>query len=240
MNKLDVLILSQPSRLLFLGQIMQEIGRQTVNHPDVGVIVRCFDPELTLGENRNILRAKSSAEYVQYIDDDDALTSDYFDRIMPFLHEADGWCPPDYIGFRLQCYCTHMNWTRYGNTFHSLEYGSRPDPWAREGQNFYRDITHINPMRRELAIQADFDGGFGEDCRWAAKIRKLGIVKTQSYIPDVMYHYIWRAVKNDMADAVNPTRLALLEAIRNGTANIWPGRFVPPDRQVPSRENPHS
>lgn len=233
MNKLDVLILSQPSRLLFLGQIMQEIGRQTVNHPDVGVIVRCFDPELTLGENRNILRAKSSAEYVQYLDDDDWLAPGYFNRVMPLLDR-------DYVGFRAQCYCKHLNYTRYGNTFHSLEHGKRPDPWGREGQNFFRDITHINPMRRELAIQADFDGGFAEDCRWAAKIRKLDIVKTEHYVPEVLYHYIWRQPKHDMIDAVDPARMALLEAIRNGTANLWPGRFVPLDRQVPLRENPHS
>ena len=219
--KLDVLVLTQQSRLLFLGQIMREVGRQTRNHSDVGVIIRCFDKELTLGENRNILRAKSSAEYIMFLDDDDWLAPTFFDRVMPLL---DGI---DYIGFQVQCYCTHQNWLKYGQTFHSLEYGKRPDPWAREGNRYYRDIVHINPMRRELAIQADFDGGFGEDSRWATNLRKLGIVKTQHYIDAVMYHYLWRAVKDDLVDAASPVRAALLEAIERGTTDQWGGVWRP-------------
>lgn len=221
-SKLDVLILTQPSRLLFLGQIMLGLGKQLWNHSNVNVIMRVYDKELTLGENRNILRNKSSAEYIMFLDDDDWLAPDFFNRVMPHLHDN-----VDYIGFRVQCYCTHLNWTKYGETFHSLEYGGRAAPWAREGNRFFRDLVHTNPIKRELAMQAAFDGGFGEDARWAAKLRKLGIVKTQFYIDDVMYHYLWRAVKNDLVDAVNPTRQLLIEAIEDGGWRMWPARPVP-------------
>lgn len=215
MNKWDILILTQPSRAAFLEQLGWELFWQM--QPGVGVIIGQYDESLTLGENRNRLRDRSHAEYVSFFDDDDWPAPTFVERIVPLL---DG---VDYVGFRSQCYCTHLNYSRYGNTYHSLKYGSRPDPWAREGQNFYRDIVHINPMRRELATRANFDGGFGEDSRWASKLRALGIVHTEHYIEDVMYHYIWRAAKNDQVDAQSPVRQALIEAIKNGGI-VWPAR----------------
>lgn len=213
--KWDILVLTQPSRRQFMEQLYGEMLLQA--HPDFNIKPGFFDTSKTLGENRNILRAQSKAEYISFFDDDDWPAPDFIAKILPLL---DG---VDYIGFQVQCYCQHMNWIRYGETYHSLEYGSRPDPWAREGKKFFRDLVHINPIRRELAIQADFDGNFGEDCRWATKLRKLGIVKTQHYIPEVMYHYLWRAVKNDETDATDPVRMALLDSIRNRREKYWAG-----------------
>ena len=52
-------------------------------------------------------------------------------------------------------------------------------------------------MRRELALKAPMWGGFGEDSRWAGDMRALGVVKTEHYVEDVMYHYLSRTDKKD-------------------------------------------
>ncbi len=199
--KWQILILTQPSRAPFLHQLILEFQRQA--DPRVGLLIAEYDQSKTLGENRNVLRDLAIAEYISFFDDDDWPAPDFFARIMPLLDR-------DYVGFRVQTYCEHLQYCAYGNTYHSLKYHD----WSRVGMNFYRDVSHINPIRRELAMQADFEGGIGEDARWAKALRAKGIVKTQHYISDVMYHYIWRAVKDDAADAVHPERMKIIESIR--------------------------
>lgn len=206
--KFQVLILTQPSRAAMLEQLTAEFARQQkeLGWPPCDVLVGVFDPNLTLGENRNALKARATAEYICFFDDDDWPAADYLARILPLL---DGI---DYIGFELQMYCQHLQYCEYGHTYHSLKY---PD-WSRNGMNFYRDITHVNPMRRDLAMQAEFDGNYGEDARWAKVLREKGIVKTEHYIAAPMYHYIWRATKNDEFDYSDPYRLKIMESIRSG------------------------
>jgi glycosyltransferase involved in cell wall biosynthesis len=199
--KLQLLVLTQPSRYEMLKQLVGEFDRQG-GEP----LIHMWDKSLDLGHNRNALMDHATAEYVMFFDDDDWPAHDFIETIVPLL---DG---VDYVGYKLQCWCQHLRYQEYGDTDHSLKY---PD-WSREGMKFFRDISHVNPMRRELAMQAKFDGGFGEDHRWAQKIRNLGIVKTQNYIPRVMYHYIWRAVKHDDADYCDPYRLQIINRVRSG------------------------
>src|SRR6266403_1909804 len=68
------------------------------------------------------------------------------------------------------------------------------------------DISHLNPIRRELALQAKMSGGFGEDERWSTQLRNLGIVKTEHYIPEVMYFYFYRGSKTDHVQPVDQIR----------------------------------
>lgn len=202
--KLELLILTQPVRKEMLSQLLQELARQS--QPGLGITLQTWDSKLDLGQNRNVLLEQATADYVMFWDDDDWPAHDFIRTILPLL---DG---VDYVGYRLQTWCQHLRYQEYGETDHSLKYKD----WSREGMKFFRDISHVNPMRRELAIQAKFDGGFGEDHRWAQKIRNLGIVKTEHYVPRVMYHYIWRAVKHDEADYSDPYRLRIIDRVRSG------------------------
>jgi hypothetical protein len=211
--KLQLMVLTQPGRHEMLKQVVSEFDRQLapwpVDHANgrpVELLIGMWNDKLDLGENRNALIRRATAEYVMFFDDDDFPAHDFVDTILPLL---DG---VDYIGYQLQCWCQHLRYQEYGETDHSLRH---PD-WSREGMKFFRDISHVNPMRRELALRAEFDGGFGEDHRWAAKLRHLGIVKTEHYIPRVMYHYIWRAVKHDEFDYCDPYRLGIINRVRSG------------------------
>lgn len=201
----QILCLTQSSRHNMFMELAHEFQKQGGGY-DIGLLSKEFDPKLDLGQNRNELRGHATAEYISYFDDDDFPSANYISRIRPLL---DGI---DYVGHKVQIYCSHMQYCEYGNTDHSLDYKG----WTRHGMNFLRDISHINPIRRELAIQSDFVGGYGEDERWARALREKGIVKTQHYIPEVMYHYIWRAVKDDERDFADPRRQAIIERIKHG------------------------
>jgi hypothetical protein len=131
------------------------------------------------------LRRASNAEYIAFVDDDDLVAPDYVSTILPLL---DG---VDQIGFELQCYIDAVALPK--KTIHSL----RHTGWFENALGYFRDISHLNPMRRELALLEPMEGGHGEDKRWSDRMR--GKVKTEHYIPRVMYHYYFNTKKNQGA-----------------------------------------
>jgi glycosyltransferase involved in cell wall biosynthesis len=200
MKKWDLLVLSQPSRIRFLWQLL-EILKPQIHAKPVEIKIRQFDPAISLGENRNILRRQSTAEYVSFLDDDDLVTNDFVAKILPLL---DG---VDQVSFNCLIY---RNWTKLPMAYHSLKYGN----WFQDDNGFYRDISHIaSVMRRELAIRVPMEGGIGEDWRWSQEMRKLGIVKTEHHVEEPLYHYIERHQKNDRLDWKDPRRLALIQSL---------------------------
>ena len=124
-------------------------------------------------------------------------------ELMSQAHEdVDG---VDQIGFQLQCYMANK---LLAPTYHSLS-GSN---WYSNENGHYRDISHLNPMRRELALRKPMSGGYGEDHRWADAMR--GLVKTEHYVDKILYHYIARSRKDDRKDFNDPWRLQMIEKLR--------------------------
>lgn len=183
--KWEILILTQPSRERLLQRLLAVLRPQVEELPDVQIVTRMFNRSMDLGSNRQMMIDASTAAYLNFLDDDDLVPFDYVSTIYPLL---DG--EVDYIGFQLQLY---VNDEKQRPTFHSLRY----DRWSSDDKGYYRDISHLNPIRRELAIQAKMSGGAGEDQRWCEELTKLGIVKTEHYVDRVMYYYLFRTNKND-------------------------------------------
>ena len=213
--KWEILILTQPSREIFLSQLMALLGPQiTKAAGQVCVTIGQFNREASLGENREwIRRDLATADYISFFDDDDLPAPDFIEKILPVLGNVDQ------VGFNVECFSDKV---RLGTAFHSLQYGR----WYQtvngrlggEPGGFYRDISHINPMRRELALRCKMAGGIGEDCRWANDMRALGVVKTEIYIDEIMYFYLWRGNKNDAKDAMDPWRLAMIDRLKASNA----------------------
>jgi hypothetical protein len=177
-----------PTRKEFLEKLYLRLAPQL--YSETRFTIKMHDPELSLGTNRQKMREKSNAEYVCFVDDDDLVSPDYVARILPLL---DGI---DYVGFRVQAYENGIPLP--GPTYHSLLCGGWFDKTYADGtKSWHRDISHINPIKRELALAVPMYGGFAEDSRWAGDLRALGIVKTEHYIEDVMYHYLSRPNKTD-------------------------------------------
>lgn len=173
----QLLILTQPSRQELLLRLMNRLSSQIVNG-DIAWMIRTFDPGLSLGANRELMRQDSPARYINFLDDDDMVPEDYVYNILPLL---DG---TDYIGHKVQGY---QDGVIQKMTYHSLRYKG----WWDDADGYYRDISHINPIRRELALECVMDGGVGEDSRWADTMRALGHIRTEHYIDRVLYYYYY-------------------------------------------------
>jgi glycosyltransferase involved in cell wall biosynthesis len=183
--KLDILILTQYSRAAYLERLLEVLAPQVVQFfGNVDIKVEMFEPAFSLGANRERLRQRATAEYICFIDDDDLVPPDYVQKILPKLTGVD------YVGFKLQCY---LDGVALPVTRHSLRFNR----WGEDQDGAFRDISHVNPMRRELALKVPMEGGFAEDSRWADRMRDLDIVKTEAFISDVMYFYHSRTDKVD-------------------------------------------
>lgn len=198
--KLSIMILTQPSRATFLARLLARLRPQIADYPDVAIDIRIFDRGLSLGANREAMRQAARGRYLVFIDDDDLIAEDYIAKIYPLL---DG---VDQIGFQVQCY---IDGQPLSKTYHSLKYPC----WTSDKNGHYRDISHINPMRRELALKVPMEGGTGEDSRWSDAMRELKIVKTEHYIDLIMYFYYFR---NSKADAYTPMQILIHNEEKRG------------------------
>lgn len=203
--KWEILILTMPERKEFLRQLLEvlepqiaALGLNKFDHIDVRV--REHIPGLSYGGNRQLMRERSTGDYINFIDDDDLIAKDYVVSILPLL---DGI---HQVGFRVQGY---MNYAPMKRTYHSLSHGR----WYEDAKGYYRDISHICPMRRELALAEPMEGGYGEDSRWADRLRARGIVQSESFVKKTLYHYLIREPKQDIADAADPRREAFMQSL---------------------------
>lgn len=136
--------------------------------------------EQSLRGMRQDLVENAQSAYVNFVDDDDELPSYYVEKVLPLL---DG--DTHYIGWRMQCI---YDGTWLKPTYHSLQYST----WWDDPAGFYRDISHLNPIRRDLALKygnyRTTTGRHGtEDANWTVQMR--GHVESEKYIPDCMYYY---------------------------------------------------
>lgn len=132
--------------------------------------------ERPVGQVRQDLLEHATARYVSFVDDDDYVPDHYVAAILPLL---DG---VDYVGFKVKIVAGEKTG---GVASHSLQYqGWREEP----GLLYYRDISHLNPVRRAIACRAAFPPeDYGEDRAWAEQLRPH--VHTECFLDDVMYFY---------------------------------------------------
>lgn len=169
-----------------LESLMPQVDKYNGN---IQVMAFWNNGELPLGTIRQLLVDDATTDYISFIDDDDEVPPNFCDEVYKRLGKVD------YIGWRMQAY---NNGEPLKPTFHSIEY----QDWWDDEHGFYRNISHLNPIRRDIAILGTFmvEQGTAEDKPWAEQIAPF--VKTESFIPDIMYHYyhtaedsLWRGVR---------------------------------------------
>lgn len=149
---------------------------------DVTVCAYYNHGERPLGEVRQALVEHATSAYVSFVDDDDELPEYHVDEV---LSRLDG--EVDYVGWRMQ---TYVDGRPLKPTFHSIRYTR----WFDDARGYYRDVSHLNPIRRDVALRADFRRGSPpEDVSWADQVRPH--VRSEAYVDRVMYHY--RSSPND-------------------------------------------
>jgi glycosyltransferase involved in cell wall biosynthesis len=142
--------------------------------PDIEVIVFWNNGELPIGTIRQRLLTAARGEYICFIDDDDRIAGNYCSKILAALGE-------DYVGFKVKLF---EDGVELPPAIHNLAYPN----WHQDEKGFYRDVTHLNPIRRSLAHQGDFFApGGGEDESWARRVKPY--VHTQNFIDEFLYFY---------------------------------------------------
>lgn len=165
-----------------LAKLLDHLTPQTEPYRgDVEVRAYWNNGERPLAEVRQALvefAADDGAEYISFIDDDDTPSEVYVDMVMRALEHS-----PDYVGWRMQHYADGRP---SKPTYHSLAYGR----WYDDDEGYYRDISHLNPIRTELAMKADFrHTSPPEDVAWCDQLRGKLLSEVVIAPTVVMYHY---------------------------------------------------
>lgn len=173
--KLSILIATIGRRDLQFRSLVKKLHKQAEDFAGMIEIVAYWNNgELSIGEIRQELLNQSNGEYVCFVDDDDEIPSYYCTDIIHNLGK-------DYVGFKVSLFNDGI---LMPPVYHSLRYNQ----WRTDYDGYYRDITHLNPIKRDIAIQGTFSiSGAGEDSSWADSIR--GLIKDENYIDKVMYIY---------------------------------------------------
>lgn len=182
MTSWDILICTIPHRHWKLLVLLEILDQQMM--PGAAVRLYRDNTELPVGVKRQRLLESSNADYVSFVDDDDMVPGDYVPRIMDALGRR-----PDYVGFPVRI---SEDGVPQPMAQHSLRHpGWRTVEHGTGG--LLRDISHLNPIRRELALLGDFDiagsDRYAEDYQWARQVRESGRVKTEEWIDEPMYFY---------------------------------------------------
>jgi hypothetical protein len=194
-KKWSILILTQPSRARFLARLLNVLAPQVQGRAEVEIVIRTHDLAVGgYGDNAELLRQAARGEYQNFVDDDDLVSGTYVERILPLLHGVD------YVGFKFRWTCDGESLKPW---YHSLKFQGL----CADASGVYRDISHLNPMRRELALRVPFSRGLDADSRWAQEMRAMGVVKSEHFVDEFIYHYdqiSQRRRKEYFATAVPP------------------------------------
>ena len=177
----DILIPTIPHRHEKLCGLLAELDRQW--RPGLGVRIYRDNFELVHLDShakRQALMEASAADYISHLDDDDWVAEDFVAVIMQALEQR-----PDYVGFHVE-----ITWDGrpHRTAVHSLEYASW-NGWEDEpkDQPLVRNVTHLNPIRRELALLGQWTGSTDE--QWSQQVWESGKVVSQVMIRRDMYFY---------------------------------------------------
>lgn len=194
--KLSILIPTVGERASRFQTLTERLSPQLSD--DIEVLVYWNNFEHPIAEIRQALVEEARGDYSCFVDDDDDIPDYYCDRILDALNSE-----PDYVGWRMQLW---YDGVKTKPTFHSIRYPK----WYDDDDGYYRNASHLNPVKRDIALQVPFTGYAGpEDVSWSERVAPL--LKTEEYIEEPMYFYhynsddsVWRGGKQPMRNYVRP------------------------------------
>ncbi len=176
--KFSILICSLTFREGYLARLLDGLIPQLT--PDVEILINCDRAEKSTGRKRQELIVQASGDYIAFIDDDDLVPPYYIEKVLKAIESN-----PDYVGFQLHLISEGI---MQKPVYHSIKYQGYYD----DDTGFYRDITHLNPIKRSIALQFPYqDRLIGEDAFWSKAVRESGLVKSEEYIEQPMYCYYY-------------------------------------------------
>lgn len=178
--KLSILIPTIVGREKQYNSLIESLEPQLTDQVEICVLKD--NREMTIGAKRNILLHVAEGEYVAFIDDDDKVSHRYIVLLMGAILSG---C--DCASLRGEYY---LKGTWNGLFEHSLKYKEWKTNKNGSQIKYERYPNHLNMIRADIAKQFLFpELNHSEDYLWAKQIHESGKLKTEFYIPDVIYHY---------------------------------------------------
>ena len=184
--KLSVLICTLEERKTLFDVLIARINRILLayNVTEVQILSECDNRQMSIGEKRNLLLSRAEGDYVCFIDDDDTIDEEYFIRILKALESE-----PDCVELIGMMNTDGLNQKRFE---HSIKHST----YHEYNNTYFRYPNHLNPIKREIAMRFKFpETNFGEDTEWATQIRDSGLLRIESRMDKVIYHYRYRSRK---------------------------------------------
>ena len=182
--KLSILVCTILERKTVFNVLIAELNKLRGGNSEVEILSECDNREMSIGAKRNLLLSKAKGDYVCFVDDDDWIDSEYISKILAAL--ADN---PDCVQMIGMMNTDGFNLKRFEHSIDHFEYFENYDV-------YYRYHNHLNPIKRDIAIQFKFpESNFGKDTNWATQIRDSGLLKIEASIDKVIYHYRYSSRK---------------------------------------------
>ena len=194
--KFSILILSIPSRMDSLTQLMNNIQKQIdeIEHPSsVEILVLLDNRSKTISEKRNDLLRSARGNYIAYLDDDDKISNEYVSQLINAIDNHNG---VDCISFNQFCYIDDRSMNvsfGIGNPHGQL--------WITPNGtlgDIKRPPYHMCLWRRELAKSEEFapligpnGQSYGEDLDWILRLSNKA--QTEHHINNKLHIYVYNS-----------------------------------------------
>jgi hypothetical protein len=175
---LSICIATVPERKDKLELLVDELYAQIILFaPNQAEVIVDAGPG-NIGEKRQRMIERAKGHFVAHIDDDDWVSHDYIRRIVGALRDM-----PD-----ADCLSLVGTMTTFGNLPQRFENDVKHTEWKQEGMTHLRMPNHLNPVKRELALQVGFTSATkGEDHEFSKALYPL--LKKQAPTGDATLYY---------------------------------------------------
>lgn len=178
---LSILIPTLPQREHLCNRLKDELLRQIV---ELNAPVRLlYDPrtDIDIGTKRNAMTAMVETEYMDFFDDDDMPGPNYIKHLVKGIEKGVDCCSLTGI--------ITTDGKDPKKFVHSIKYDKL---FTGDDGVYYRPPMHINCMKTEHARKAVFpEWRFSEDSKWAMDLQATGALKTEHWIEEVIYNYLY-------------------------------------------------
>lgn len=202
----QILCVTLESRRHFLDRLRSRLDPQLTD--EVEFVTLEDNGERSICQKRQAMLEAATAPWVCFFDDDDVPGDDYVSRILGVI-KADA-C--DVVGFKLRYASDGRD---RGIAVHSYDAAGIPvGPLPRMVVKMNRLPNHLNPVRREIALQAGFPvhipgkGNVGEDSHYAYALSHLRPRPREHFIDAVLYEYWHRSQSRRPREEVDTTNEA--------------------------------
>ena len=171
---LSILTVTMDSR----KEIFQNLARvmKAQSNLNVEMLATSDNGEKSIGQKRNELLQAAKGDYVVFVDDDDMVSPFYVYGILNAITNK-----PDCVG--IEGIVTQRN-IGPKKFIHSLKY----EDWYEKDDIYYRCPNHLNPIKREIALDAMFpEVSWQEDKFFSERLK--GKLKSEVYINGPIYYY---------------------------------------------------